>query len=460
MSEDKRGDVRELADHFRLALDQDELENCMRCGFCQPACPTFVETGLEAASPRGRIALMKAVVQGALEPDKGFKDQMDLCLGCRACEPACPSDVRYGRLIEQTREVLAAHTPQTGRSEMLRAVFLRGLFPHVKRMRMLGRMLGLYQRSGLAAKVRKSGLLRILPSHMRDMERILPQATGLGLAASWRRTGLPHRMEGAGTARALVVPPVGEKVGRVGMFRGCIMDVLFSDTNINTVRLLREIGFEVVIPEQQVCCGALHGHAGELAGARELAVQNVAAFAAAGVDFVAINAGGCGAFLKEYDHLLQEAACASEAAQFAGRVRDISALLVDHGRPLVMRGDIPDGVVATYQDSCHLRNVMGVREQPRALLRSLPGVTYRELPNADHCCGSAGIYNLTQPAMSSDILTHKMDEVRATEARMIVTTNPGCLLQMQWGAAREGTDGQEAVHLVDLLAKRVVFHES
>ncbi len=448
-----------LADQFRLSLDADELENCMRCGFCLPACPTFVETGLEAASPRGRIALMKAVVHGALQPDDGFAAQMDLCLGCRACEPACPSDVRYGRLIEQTRDVLASHAPQSGRSELLRAVFLRGLFPHTRRMRMLGRLLGMYQGIGLADRVRASGLLRVLPRHMQDMERILPRATGRGVAQACRQAGIPNRTERSGGAQMLVLPPVGERVGRVGLFRGCIMDVLFTETNVNTVRLLRESGFEVVIPEAQVCCGALHGHAGELAGARELAQRNVAVFAAAQVDYVATNAGGCGAFLKEYDHLLQQAPHASEASEFAGRVLDVSELLVDHGRPLEMRADAEMETV-TYQDSCHLRNVMGVKRQPRALLESMPGVTYCELPGADHCCGSAGIYNLTQPGMASDILTHKMDDVRATGAQVVVTTNPGCQLQMRLGVEREGDPGQSAVHLVDLLAQRVAFHDS
>ncbi|MFE5320209.1 (Fe-S)-binding protein [Paenibacillus sp. NPDC056579] len=456
--------TQKLAARLKLTLDSDQLTNCMRCGFCQTACPTFNETGLEAASPRGRIALMKAVADGFMEPDTRFKEQMDLCLGCRACEPACPSDVKYGQLIEQARESIAAETDYAPHVKAIRTLFMERLFPHHGRMRLLGGMLKLYQRSGMQKLARMSGVMRLLPEHMRQMEAILPEASADGVIRAWAKLGLPAAWEttngSGGSRRMLVIPPAGGATrARVGLFRGCIMDVLFTSTNVNTVRLLREAGYEVVIPTSQTCCGALHAHAGETASARRLARENLDAFGAAGVDFVASNAGGCGASLKEYDHLLHGDESAADAARdFARKVRDVAELLVEHGRPLLPAPETTGApLVVTYQDSCHLRNVMRVQQQPRTLLQSRPGVRLNELQGADRCCGSAGIYNLTQPQMSADVLDHKMEHVEQTEAEYVVTTNPGCLLQMKWGIERAGLGGRmKAVHLVDFMAEGLV----
>ncbi|UQZ86695.1 Lactate utilization protein A [Paenibacillus konkukensis] len=449
-----------LAERLKLTLDTDQLTNCMRCGFCQTACPTFNETGLEAASPRGRIALMKAVADGFMEPDQRFKEQMDLCLGCRACEPACPSDVKYGQLIEQARESIAAETDYPWHVKAIRTLFMERLFPHHGRMRVLGGMLKLYQRSGLRKLTQASGVMRLFPEHMRQMEAILPDASGDGVIRAWAGLGLPAAWESAqGGGRLLVIPPAGDgpKRARVGLFRGCIMDVLFTSTNVNTIKLLREAGYEVVVPTSQTCCGALHAHAGETASASRLARENIDAFAAAGVDFVASNAGGCGASLKEYDHLLHgDDRYAERAEDFARRVKDVAELLVERGEPLLPLRQLQrdQAQVVTYQDSCHLRNVMRVQQQPRTLLQSMPGVQLRELHGADRCCGSAGIYNLTQPQMSADVLDHKMEHVGDTEAQYIVTANPGCLLQMKWGIERAGLGGtMKAVHLVDFMAE-------
>lgn len=466
MTEQQALQQHKLAERLKLTLDTDQLTNCMRCGFCQTACPTFHETGLEAASPRGRIALMKAVSDGFMEPDSQFKEQMDLCLGCRACEPACPSDVKYGQLIEQARESIAAETQFPWHVKAIRTLFMERLFPNHNRMRMLGGMLKLYQRSGLQKLTQRSGVMRLFPEHMRQMESILPEGSSDGVIRAWEKLGLPAAWETAssGNSRMLVIPPAGgTSLGRVGLFRGCIMDVLFTPTNVNTVRLLREAGFEVVIPTSQTCCGALHAHAGETASARRLARENIDAFREAGVDYVASNAGGCGASLKEYDHLLAaEESYSTEAGEFARRVKDIAELLVDVGLPLPLKSERPEKTkVVTYQDSCHLRNVMRVQNQPRALLQSVPGVRLNELQGADRCCGSAGIYNLTQPQMSVDVLDHKMEHVETTDAEYIVTANPGCLLQMKWGVERAGLGKRmKAVHLVDFLAESLETSES
>ncbi|WP_054957519.1 (Fe-S)-binding protein [Paenibacillus dakarensis] len=454
-----------LAQRMKLTLDEEQLTNCMRCGFCQMACPTFLETGLEAASPRGRIALMKAVVDGIMEPDESFQSQMDLCLGCRACEPACPSDVKYGQLIEQTRAAIAKEKEFSIPVKLVRKTFLEGIFPHKGRLKFVGKTLKFYQKSGLQKFARNSGAMKMFPEHLQELERVIPSVSGEGLNELWKKTGLPARTEKTiSGADLIIIPAVGEMVARVGMFRGCIMDVMFAPTNVNTVRLLRQAGFEVVIPDHQVCCGALHAHAGELDDAKSLAAQNVTAFLEAGVDYIASNAGGCGALLREYDHLMKDEGDAEQrvlAEKFARQVKDISELLKDIGRPLEPIQHAKDGKLkVTYQDSCHLRNVMRVQGQPRELIHQLGGVSLCELQGAEVCCGSAGIYNMLQPEMSMDLLDHKMEHVKETHANVVITSNPGCLLQMKWGIERAGVqDRVEAVHLADFLVEQVHLYD-
>jgi glycolate oxidase iron-sulfur subunit len=438
-----------IAERMRAALNYDELTNCMRCGFCQPSCPTFKETGLEAASPRGRIALMKAVVDGIMEPDETFQNQMDLCLGCRACEPVCPADVKYGQLIEQTRDAIEDHKPHRWWVRQLRTAAFEQLFPFPKRMLRLGGALRLYQRSGLRKLARTTGAMKLLPDHLRTMEAIMPDTSAKGVA---ERMGPFY-------------PAKGTKIARVGMFRGCLMDMMFTETNVNTVELLSEAGFEVVIPDTQTCCGALHAHSGELDQARALARRNIAAFKEAGVDYIVSNAGGCGALLVEYDHLLHDDPAASqEASWFAERVKDVSQIVMEKGdlrriQSLLGKeaGTEPDErTTVTYQDSCHLRNVMHAGNAPRDLLTFVKGVRFNELRGADTCCGSAGIYNLQQPAMSSEILDHKMEHVKETNAQVLLTSNPGCLLQMKAGIEKAGlSDRMKAMHVVDFLMDRM-----
>jgi glycolate oxidase iron-sulfur subunit len=451
-----------LAAKLKLKLDYEQLTNCMRCGFCLPACPTFRETGIEPASPRGRIALMKAVADGLMQPDRPFEEQMNLCLGCRACEPACPAGIKYGQLIEQTRDAVEDHTTShRWWVKVVRNIAFKQVFTYQKRMRLLGGALAFYQQSGLRRIVRGTGILKLFPAQMREMENILPDASYRGVA---ERIGVRH-------------PPRHHKLATVGLFRGCIMDVLFTETNIHTVELLQEAGFEVVIPEAQNCCGALHAHSGETEDAKAMARRNIRAFRDAGVDFIASNAGGCGALLVEYGHLLHgDPDWEQDAEWFAARVMDVSDLLVRYGKPLsfgnneqsdhsnhsnnsnhsAQPGTIPKSVRITYQDSCHLRNVMRSSEAPRRLMRQVPGVQFVEMKEADRCCGSAGIYNLTQPEMAGQILAHKMKHANATGADVLLTSNPGCLLQMKLGIAKHGAGSRvEAVHIVDFLHRHL-----
>lgn len=433
-----------LAEELKLTLDYDQLTNCMRCGFCLSACPTFHETGIEPESPRGRIALMKAVVDGMMEPDQAFKDQMDHCLGCRACEPACPADVKYGQLIEQTHEAIEQHADHGFVISTIRKLIFKHLFPHQSRIRLIGLALKLYRKTGLQFVARKLGILKLFPKHLQEMESILPNASYRGVT---EQMGEYH-------------PAKGETIARVGMFRGCIMDVLFTETNINTVKLLTEAGFEVVIPKAQNCCGALHAHSGQRDLAKDLARKNIQAFQYAEVDYIVSNAGGCGAILVEYDHLLNDDPNWKDGAEwFAAQVRDISQILVDKGR--IPQLSVPlephqEPTRITYQDSCHLKNVMKSGSAPRQIMNQIANVSIVELHNADQCCGSAGVYNMTQPEMANKILNRKMRHVNETKARYLLTSNPGCLLQMKLGIEKHKSKEQmEALHFVDFLYEHI-----
>ena len=425
-----------IQERFKERMDEEELLNCMRCGFCLPSCPTYIESGFqESHSPRGRIALMKAVADGVIEPDEDVERSLELCLGCRACEPVCPSGVNYGRLLEEARDIIQQNKKHRLPARMLRNAVFKGLFPHQNRVRALTGMLGIYQRSGLQSAVRKSGMLRMLPDHLAKMESVLPKVPDLKRLKS----------------RPNLLPPIGKRRKRAAFFSGCLMDTLFLDTNMATIKLLRLSGCEIVIPEQQACCGALHGHSGEREQAVGLSKRNIRAFENINADYIVTNAGGCGAFLKEYEHLLKdEPEWRERAKAFSQKLRDFSSVLLelDFGQnPL----ELPSQIV-TYQDSCHLRNVMKTSAEPRKLLRGIKGAEYREMKHAESCCGSAGIYNIVESVMSMKILDAKMEAAKATKAATIVTANPGCLLQMKLGIEREGLGNEvRAVHLADLL---------
>lgn len=404
-----------------------EILNCMRCGFCLPTCPTYVHLENEAASPRGRIALMKAAADGRLEL-ADMADQMNVCLGCRNCESVCPSGVHFGALLEDAREAVAATRPRG----LARRLFFDWVFRSRPAIGLLGTLLWLYQASGLRWLAHATRLARLLPRHMWEMDAALPR-----VRAPWRRR------------RAAVTPARGPRRLRVGMFTGCVMDVLFWEANQAAIDLLAAAGCEVVVVPGQGCCGALHAHSGEKPAARGLARANIAAFGALELDCVVNAAGGCGAALREYGHWFRgDPEWAERAAGFGARVRDLSEVLDELGLPVSAAAAAAPARRVTMQESCHLAHGQGVRNQPRRLIRGVPGAELCELAEPDRCCGSAGIYNLTQPELSMRILDAKMEQVRATGARAVITTNPGCLLQMRLGIVRAGLAGQvEATHL-------------
>jgi glycolate oxidase iron-sulfur subunit len=413
-------------------VEYDKLLACVHCGFCLPTCPTYAENGLEMDSPRGRIYLIKSLADGRLALTDSVVDHLSLCLDCRACETACPAGVQYGHLIEAARAEIEHRRPGSAARRLVRHVALAKLLPSPALLRLLAAALRVYQRSGLQTAVRASGLLRLLPATLAAAESLLPP-----LPPAAERGPLPER-----------VPARGARLSRVGFLAGCVQDVVFRAHNQASLRLLSRNGADVVIPRAQRCCGALHAHAGDPEAARALARENIAAFEAADVETIVVNAAGCGAHLKNYGHLLQDDPTWRErAAAFSRKVADITEVLAR--RPLA--GPLgPLRMRVTYHDPCHLGHGQKVRSQPRALLRAIPGLELVELTEADMCCGSAGIYNLTEPVMARRLLERKVRHLQATDADAVVTANPGCILQMAAGLRRRGAS-MRVLHIVEAL---------
>ena len=404
-----------------MGPDPALVDDCVHCGFCLPTCPTYVLWGEEMDSPRGRIHLMQQHVDGAPLTD-AMVGHWDACLGCMACVTACPSGVRYDRLIEQTRaEVESEH--ERSRSERALRAAIFALFPYPRRLRLLAGPLRLVQRTGLDRVVRRSGLLdRVAPS-LAAMERLAPRLT--------RAEPLPAHAPAAGTRRATVA-----------LLTGCVQGAFFPAVNAATVRVLQAEGCDVVVPPGQGCCGALSAHTGREAEARRFARAVVETFQAAGVDYVVVNSAGCGSIMKEYVELL-----GPEAQPFQDKVRDIAELLDELG-PVAPRH--PLDISVAYHDACHLGHAQGVREQPRRLLTAIPGLELREIAEGDLCCGSAGVYNLLHPEPARELGERKAANVVATGADVLVTANPGCLMQV--ASAIEGVPGEiRLAHTVEVL---------
>jgi len=403
-------------------------QECVHCGLCTASCPTYIETCDENDSPRGRIYLMRAVADGRLEMGPGVREHLELCLDCRACESACPSGVQYGKMIEPFKIALQKSATGREKSSLLQRLILHHLFPYPGRVKVALAPARLLQRMGLLDWAERIGLTRLLPPTLRRMQAMLPK-----LSRSGGR--LPE-----------VLPPIGPKRARVALFLGCVADAMFPETNAATVRVLQENGCEVVIPPRQVCCGAIHYHSGVEGPALLLARQNVAAFLAAGVDAIIVNAAGCGAMLKDYAHILP-ADIHDDATRFVAKVKDISEFLVALG-PIPPRNAIP--LKVAYHDACHLCHGQQIRSQPRALLSMIPGLELVPLEESEICCGAAGTYNLSQPEMSERLGRRKMDHIEATGARMVVTGNVGCILQIA-RKVKERNSQIKVAHPIDLL---------
>jgi glycolate oxidase iron-sulfur subunit len=405
------------------APSMDGLRACVHCGICLPQCPTYRVLGEEMDSPRGRIYLIRAAAEGRTALTPTLARHLDLCLGCRACETACPSGVPFGRLLEAARAQLErkkVHAPATDRSTL---DFALNLFPNPSRLGSLLGMLRLYQWSGMQALVRGLGLLAPFKK-LQAMEGLLP-----------RLPAAPAPLPELTLAR-------GARRGRAGLLLGCVQRFFYPEVNADTVRLLSAAGWDVVVPRGQECCGALHLHSGRLDDFRALAGRLMGAFGG-GVDVIVANAAGCGSALKEYGHWL----AGGEAEAFSAKVRDVSEVLVDAELPL---GELREAV--TYHDACHLAHGQKVRSQPRELLMRIPGLTLVELPDSDLCCGSAGVYNLLEPEIAQELARRKVERIRETGARIVATGNPGCMMQIAQQCRAEGL-AVEVVHPVTVLAR-------
>jgi glycolate oxidase iron-sulfur subunit len=394
-------------------IDYELFLDCVHCGLCTSACPTYVELGTEMDSPRGRIYLMRAVTDGRLDLNHEVRHHLDLCLDCRACESACPSGVQYGKLIEPFRVALRKALPDAQTLPWLQRLVLFHVFPYAWRDRLALAPARLLQWTRLDRLLEKTGLLRLMPRSVRQMHEMLPP-----LKAHYGR--LPE-----------VLPAEGPRRARVALFTGCVADGVFPETTLATARVLQRNGCEVWLPPRQGCCGALHYHSGLEEPAQQFAAANCVAFGmdstASAVDAIVVNAAGCGAMLKDYAHLLHHTPHAAAGQTFAAKVRDVSEFLMELG-PVKPEHPLP--LRATYHDACHLCHAQQIRKQPRQLLEMIPGLELVPLAETEICCGAAGSYNLTQPEMAERLGTRKAQNILATGAQAIFTGNVGCLLQI------------------------------
>ena len=411
--------------------DRKLIDDCVHCGFCLPACPTYVLWGEEMDSPRGRIYMIKKAADGEAPLDGRFRLHMDNCLGCMACMTACPSGVQYNKLIEPARAQIERNLPRSIGESLFRKL-LFATFPHPERLRWLALPLLVYQRSGLRSLVRATGMQRLLPKRIAAMEALLPEVP----------QHLFRRL------RTVIHSKTAPR-RRVGMLSGCVQQVFFSHVNAATARVLAAEGCEVIIPREQQCCGALMLHSGMEDDAAALAKKMIAVFEHAKVDTIVINSAGCGSTMKEYGHLLRDdPAWAARAVAFSAKCKDISEILCElepqaPRHPLKLR--------VAYHDACHLQHAQGVREQPRRLLAGIPQLEVAEIPEASLCCGSAGVYNLLQPETANQLGARKVDNLLSTGAQAVLSANPGCLLQLMNGLRQRGLKTMPAFHMVELL---------
>ena len=397
--------------------------DCIHCGLCLPSCPTYRTLGNEMDSPRGRIYLMRALDEGRATITDSFVDHMFKCLDCRACETACPSGVHFGHMMEDTRATIIAQRP----AHWIARLMLNHVFPYRRRFHLATRLLQVYQKSGFQKLIRSSGLLKLFAPSMARAEGLMPD---LDMSPGVAVHGV-HRAEGT-------------RVGTVAFFTGCVMNSMMGSVNRGSVRLLTAAGYDVVVPETQACCGALANHAGLRDTAVAAARVNMEAFKDPSIEAVIINAAGCGSMLKEYRDILPE------AAGFSAKVKDISEFLAT--TRIADRLRVPLNKRVGYDDPCHLIHGQGIKSEPRALLRAIPGIDLVEIPGADQCCGSAGIYNIVETEISMQILDAKMEQIKRAGIDVLATGNPGCMFQFRTGAKLAGI-ALEVVHPVELLAR-------
>ncbi|MFC1513763.1 (Fe-S)-binding protein [candidate division KSB1 bacterium] len=420
-------------------FDYDSLFDCIHCGLCLTKCPTYVVTGSEADSPRGRLFLMRSVEDGRIDVNSSFIKHIDLCLACRACETSCPSGVIYHPLHENSQKLIAEKTGSSFLIRILKKIILVNTFPNPGLLKVLFGLLKIYQISGLQNFVRGTRFLKLFSRNLYNAELSLPKIAGNKLLNI-------NDLE-KGEVRQKKV---------LGFLRGCVMDYFYPGTNINTIKILTNLGFKIVIPEEQHCCGAVHLHNKEFELAKVQARNTIDAFEKAEVDYVISNAAGCGTMMKEYGDLLKDdKEYSTKATAFSRKVKDISEFLAEH-ISLLEFVEVNRDIV--FDDPCHLLHGQKISREPRQLLEAIPGLNILPLKENDMCCGSAGTYNLAQPEMSQRILNRKMENIKKAKASSIVTANIGCMIQLKKGIEQNG-EKIEVVHIVDILSESLFQNE-
>ena len=430
---------------FLKQLDYSVVQQCMHCGLCLPTCPTYDLTKLEKHSPRGRIALMRAIADEEIETTRTFGEEMYYCLGCLACMTACPAGVNYAELFEHARaEVESRGVMKNPTRSLIRHWTIGWLFEDQRRLQFLGSLIRAYQQSGLQQLIRRSGLLRLLPRRLQQLEKMTPtiQPQFSHERIAWK------------------TPSKAQPKYKVALLTGCAQDLIFSDVNQDTAEVLARNGCEVMTPPEQGCCGSLHAHNGEWAQAQNMARRMIDQFPPESFDAIITNAAGCGSHLKHYSGLLKDdPQYADRAKQWDDRIKDIHEWIAQIGLQAPKPASQQPDLIATYHEACHLVHGQHISTQPREILRSIPGLTLVELTESSWCCGSAGIYNIVQPDTAEELLQRKLDHIEKSKATVVATGNPGCLLQIQNGARERGLP-LRIVHPITLLAEAYRREES
>jgi glycolate oxidase iron-sulfur subunit len=412
----------------------DFLTNCIHCGYCLPYCPTYALTLREKSSPRGRIRLMKSIAEGEMPITLGFIDEMYFCLDCQACETACPAGVKYGALVEASRTQIERQNLLTRRERFTKKLIMDWVFLSNRRIKFVARILRFYQNSGIESFLRSTKLLRLIFPKLAKIQPLSPRIS---------------RQFTDDTVAEILVPR-GPRKHRVGFITGCLMNVMFADVNDDTIQVLLENDCEVIIPHGQECCGSLQAHNGLMDTARSLARKMIDLFDSYRLDAFVMNSAGCGAFMKEYGHVLSDdKEYAERAARFAKKVMDLSEFLVEIE---MKRPRMAINKRVAHHEACHLVHTQKVSEQPKQVLEAIPGLELANLDEATWCCGSAGIYNIVRYEDSMRLLDRKMENLKSTSADMVVMGNPGCLAQINYGVQREKLN-MEVVHLATLLRR-------
>ncbi len=421
--------------------DYNVLVNCMHCGLCLPTCPTYAITGLERSSPRGRIRLIKSVADGDLPITKTFIAEMNYCLDCQACETACPAGVKYGSLVEAARTQILEQGFETMTSSVGKRILLEWLFERQWRLRAVGRFMRFFEKI-LKTPIKKSRILKFVSAKLDAMLDLSPK-----ISDSFSSLSLPRMTQ-----------PLKKVQHRVAFLTGCTMDIAYADVNKDTVDLLVHHDCEVIVPSGQDCCGSLQAHYGSMEAARRMARHNIAAFEKEAYDYIVLNSAGCGAFMKEYGHVLaDDPEYAERAKSLSAKVMDITEFLWKVGLKAAQDGKAISatpfaGKRVTYHDACHLVHTQHITKEPRELIRSFTDYEYVELPESTWCCGSAGIYNLVQFDSSMEILERKIENIRNIQPDIIVTANPGCMVQIQYGLQKHGVHA-EVLHTATFLRR-------